>query len=579
MESFLIGYPQALLAILGIGWAAFFCISRNYRLKFNILLGTLGIISLTWIYILSHLREFEGRGNFAFILISMPSAIIYLGLVILREIRGRKKRRVEELPIHYFLKKVGSKITFVLLFEIVLINSIAFFIITRSFLDYPPENDFLLSLLVFLSIIFTLKAAFLFLYKLVISVVDFSISSRWNAWDIFFFQVYVLILIFLLNYFVFLTNLSVLSDSLGNKVSISLNDNFFDLSIISLLGIIFTLSAAVHSHYFLSLRVSISQILVSFIILFNLISILNSANLEELSLRTILVIVLALLSHLLVRSVIKETRKKQRIEDTTKKVYHANQTLKELDRAKSDFISTASHQLRSPLSVVKGISSMLLDNSYGKLSAVLKDPLEKIFISNERLIGLIEDLLDVSHLEEGKVDFTFSKVDLNTIAKKAFDSLTIQAKNKKLYLKFKPYKKQILSVLVDEQKITETIINLIDNAIKYTKKGGVTVEVGKASQKARVTVRDTGIGLEKEEIKNLFQKFVRTGRGNKLSTVGTGLGLYVVRKIVEAHRGKIWAQSNGEERGSQFIIELPLGMKKAPDEKFIRSIVMEKKPA
>jgi signal transduction histidine kinase len=222
---------------------------------------------------------------------------------------------------------------------------------------------------------------------------------------------------------------------------------------------------------------------------------------------------------------------------------------------------------------------MLLDGSYGKLSSTVKDALEKVYISNERLIGLIESLLDISHLEEGKVEFNFVKIGLNEIAKKAVDGLALQAQNKKLYLKFLPWKKAKLIVWADESKVTEAISNLIDNALKYTRKGGVSVKVQKVNGVARVSVSDTGIGLKKDEIGNLFQKFVRAGRGNKMSTVGTGLGLYVVRKMVEAHKGKIRAESAGESRGSTFIIELPLDMKTPPDKKFIQRIVMEKQTA
>jgi signal transduction histidine kinase len=260
--------------------------------------------------------------------------------------------------------------------------------------------------------------------------------------------------------------------------------------------------------------------------------------------------------------------------------------LTKLDKAKTDFIASASHQLRSPLSVIKGIASMLIDGSYGKVSGQIKNALEKVYISNERLIGLIESLLNISHLEEGRVEFVFTKIDLNSIAQKAVDGLALQAQNKKLYLKFSPFRKASakggsasggkLLVWADESKVTEAISNLIDNALKYTRKGGVTVEIKKISGFARVTVRDTGIGLKKEEKNTLFQKFVRAGRGNKMSVVGTGLGLYVVRKMIEAHKGKIWADSLGEGRGSSFIIELPLDLKTPPDEKFVKRVVMEK---
>jgi signal transduction histidine kinase len=353
-------------------------------------------------------------------------------------------------------------------------------------------------------------------------------------------------------------------------------DNLAVILIVLTLGLILALSVVVIEQYYLSYKVFVAQLVATLVMLLNLAGLLNSSGVEETVLRFVLIIILLFLSHYLVQSVVGQIQKRKKIQETTEEIAAANKRLKKLDRAKSDFIKGASHQLRSPLSVVKGITSLLLDESYGQLSASLKDALEKVYISNERLIGLIEDLLDISHLEEGRVEFEFRKIDLNAVAKKAVNGLTLQAKNKKLYLKFSPYKKSKLSAWIDDHKVTEAISNLIDNAIKYTRKGGVTVELTKSGNKAVVTVRDTGIGLKKEERQNLFQKFVRAGRGNKMSTVGTGLGLYVVRKMVEAHRGRIFAESPGEGKGSSFIIGLPLDLKNPPDMEYVKSVVMEK---
>jgi len=345
------------------------------------------------------------------------------------------------------------------------------------------------------------------------------------------------------------------------------------------------LAVIINRRYFLSWRVATAQFIASSIMLFNLASLLNSGSAEEVVLRSILLVVLAFLSHLLTQSVVNEITKKQKVQAATKDIYSANINLKRLDRAKSDFINTASHQLRSPLSVIKGISSLMMEGAYGKITSGVKEAVEKVFISNERLIGLIESLLNVSHLEEGRVDFEFRKIDLNKIAKVSAGGLILQAQNKKLFLNYVPYKKGELLVWVDEQKVIEAISNLVDNAVKYTQKGGVTVEAKKTVDmnrpaperyRARVEVRDTGIGIKKEEQANLFKKFVRAGEGSKVNVVGTGLGLYVVRKMIEAHKGRIWAESAGEGRGSSFIIELPLNLPHPPEKEFVKRVVMEK---
>jgi len=357
------------------------------------------------------------------------------------------------------------------------------------------------------------------------------------------------------------------------------DDSWLSVLMILTLGLILSLAVIVMQQYYLSYKALVAQLVATLVVLLNLAGLLNASSTEEVILRLILVLILIFLSHYLVRSVVGQIQKRKEIQETTEKIAAANKRLKKLDRAKSDFIRGASHQLRSPLSVVKGIASLLLDGTYGQLSASLKDALEKVYISNERLIGLIENLLDISHLEEGRVEFDFKKIDLNEIAKKAVGGLTLQAQNKNVYLRFHPHKKSKLLVWADESKVTEAVSNLIDNAIKYTRRGGVKVELMKSGSKAIVVVRDTGIGLKKEERKNLFQKFVRAGRGNKMSTVGTGLGLYVVRKMVEAHKGHIYAESPGEGKGSSFIIELPLNLKNPPDMEYVKSVVMEKSSA
>ena len=328
--------------------------------------------------------------------------------------------------------------------------------------------------------------------------------------------------------------------------------------------------------HFLNFKVLLSQTMGSFIIILGVLSFFNSTSLENAILRFFLIIISIIISFILVRSVLNEIAKRKKIQKTTQKILLANQTLKKLDRAKSDFISSASHQLQSPLSVIKGISSMLLDGSYGKLSSSINGAVEKMHISNERLIGLIGDLLNISHLEEGRVDFVFEQKDLNQIAQNALSELTLQAKNQNLYLKFKPWKKTKILVWADGQKLTEIVSNLIDNAIKYTRRGGITVEIKKIKNFAQIRVQDTGIGLKEKENRDLFQKFVRAGRGKKMSTTGTGLGLYVVLKMTQAHKGKVWAESPGEGQGSTFVVELPTNLKQPPDQKFVKSIISKK---
>lgn len=252
------------------------------------------------------------------------------------------------------------------------------------------------------------------------------------------------------------------------------------------------------------------------------------------------------------------------VEKATKELKQANEELRKLDEAKSEFISIASHQLRTPLTVIKGYVSMMLEGSFGKLEAKVDENLYKVYESNERLIHLVENLLNISRIESGRLQFNYDKVDLVDTVESVVEELEHTAKKKKVYLNYEPPKKSLPDINIDEEKIRQVIINLIDNSIKYTKKGGVTVKLELLGEKVRFTVSDTGMGISKEDLPNLFKKFSRGKDTSLVHTEGTGLGLYVGKMMIEAHKGKIWAESDGVGKGSRFIFELPIKIKNPP---------------
>lgn len=254
----------------------------------------------------------------------------------------------------------------------------------------------------------------------------------------------------------------------------------------------------------------------------------------------------------------------QRISDH---LANANAKLKELDNAKSEFVSIVAHQLQSPPTTIKGYSTLLLDGTYGDLSEDQKDILHKIFNANEQQVAFVDDLLNVSRLESGRVTFDFERCQLQDICQEVMDNLFVKAKDKGLYLEFTKTTHPVPEIKVDKKKIREAISNLVDNAIKYTKKGGVNLSLKLCSlgeekcirgSHLRIMVSDTGIGIPTEEMPRLFSKFSRGKDVKRLNAGGTGLGLYVVKMIVEGNRGKVWVESDGEGKGSRFIIELPV---------------------
>jgi signal transduction histidine kinase len=252
---------------------------------------------------------------------------------------------------------------------------------------------------------------------------------------------------------------------------------------------------------------------------------------------------------------------------TNKKLKDAYERLKQLDSAKNEFISIASHQLRTPLTSIKGFISMIREGDYGKIDKETDEALRKIFISNERLIKLVNDLLSLSRIESGKFGFIFKQNEIGPLVKSIVDNFKIEAEDKGLKVKYQKSKKAITPFVFDKDKIYEVVSNLIDNAIKYTNKGEVAVSLEGFDDKIKITVSDTGKGMEVDEADYVFEKFRRGIESSNLNTEGVGLGLYVCRKIVDAHKGKIHAESDGLGKGSRFIVELRKDLKVEEEKK------------
>ncbi len=241
---------------------------------------------------------------------------------------------------------------------------------------------------------------------------------------------------------------------------------------------------------------------------------------------------------------------------TYEALQEANEKLKSLDKLKTEFLSLASHQLRSPLTAIKGYTSMLLEGSFGEVGEKQKEAIDRVFQSSNHLTKVVEDLLNVSKIEAGGMKYEMTPFDIEKAAKDLSTDLSITASKKGLTLNFVTDSKAPYTVNGDMEKIRQVILNVIDNAIKYTQKGGITVNLTKDTLKnlIRVAVTDTGMGISPEEKEKLFQKFSR-GEGGKTNTGGSGLGLYLAKQIAEAHGGHISIDSPGVGLGSTFSID------------------------
>jgi signal transduction histidine kinase len=235
----------------------------------------------------------------------------------------------------------------------------------------------------------------------------------------------------------------------------------------------------------------------------------------------------------------------------------ANDKLKSLDKLKTEFLSLAAHQLRSPLTAIRGYTSMLLEGSFGAVDEKQKEAVNRVFESATHLSKIVEDLLNVSKIEAGGMKYEMAPFDMEKAARDLATDLSITAEKKGLKLTFATDDKAPYTVNGDMEKIRQVVLNVIDNAIKYTEKGSISVLLAKDTARGmiRVAVTDTGMGISAEEKTKLFEKFSR-GAGGKTNTTGSGLGLYLAKQISEAHGGHIAIDSPGVGLGSTFTIEL-----------------------
>lgn len=270
----------------------------------------------------------------------------------------------------------------------------------------------------------------------------------------------------------------------------------------------------------------------------------------------VIFVALLILGYLLTKSVQKEVEQREKLEVLTKELEGKNVQLQKLDRLKSEFLSFASHQVKSPMAVVKGYAQLMIDGSLGKASDKVVETAGKMKEVADRLIKLVNELLDLRKLEEGKMTFDMADVDMVLVAKSYVDELQTLAKQKKLKLTFESSVKEA-HVNADLQKIQQVVQNLIDNSIKYTPEGWIKVSVEEKDGQILVSVSDSGLGMSKELLDNLFEAFMRDKNSRKIIQ-GTGLGLYIAKQIVDGHGGKIWAESEGEGKGSVMRFTLPI---------------------
>ncbi len=281
-------------------------------------------------------------------------------------------------------------------------------------------------------------------------------------------------------------------------------------------------------------------------------TLLAGSQAEQIS-NALLLAVSVIIGVLLIRSVALEIRAQENLAT-------ANAELADLNQMKSELLSIVSHQLRGPVTAIRGYVSMIQEGTFGRIPQTVEEPIQRIADSSRALATGINDYLNVARIEQGRMTYDFKVVDLKGVVESAIAQVRPSAEKAGLLLAFETDGAASYEARLDAGKIGEAVSNLLDNAIKYTPKGSITVRLTKDATKGSLllSIRDTGVGIEPETLPKLFQKFTRAKDANQINASGTGLGLYVARELIEAHGGRIWVESKGKGQGATFFVELPV---------------------
>lgn len=246
------------------------------------------------------------------------------------------------------------------------------------------------------------------------------------------------------------------------------------------------------------------------------------------------------------------------LQNTTKQLQLANNKLQELDKLKDDFVSVASHELRTPMTAIRSYAWMAIHRSDVPLTQKLNRYLDRILLSTERLINLVNDMLNVSRIESGRVAIKPQAFDLAKLISDVMTEIAPKASEKSIHLKI--VSTRLPLVFADPDKVHQVLLNLLGNALKFTPQNGeIIISFLFDGQLVETNIKDSGVGISRDDLSRLFQKFGRIDNSYVASATsgGTGLGLYICKNLIELMKGKIWASSPGLNKGTIFTFSLP----------------------
>ena len=291
--------------------------------------------------------------------------------------------------------------------------------------------------------------------------------------------------------------------------------------------------------------------------------------------RLITIIFLAIVLVYLFYKVIKFKKYNDDLVSENFQLKQDNRKLKQIEKIKSEFINVAAHQIRTPLAKIKWVLRSVISGEAGAINQEQKGMLDSAYQFNEKMIDLLNDLLNVGKTEDINFGYNFKKSSIEEIAKETLKNFSLAARKKNIDLVLMKEDNGIPKITADPHKIGMVFDNLIDNAINYTPKGGrIGVILENFGDYVKISVKDNGIGVPKEDAERIFSRFFRAKNAIRVETEGTGLGLYIAKNIIKAHGGDIWFESE-RANGTTFYFTIPFRSEKEIRknlESFIRNI-------
>lgn len=351
----------------------------------------------------------------------------------------------------------------------------------------------------------------------------------------------------LLGVFLFITTVSFIDVAIPIFFGTS---TYFSLSPISSFFLIFFTAIAILKYHLFEIKTLLIEL---FVVIMGIILLSLPFGMPNDFLKILTIIIFlffCVFGYILVKSTHWEIKKREEIERLAKNI-------EALSKMKAEFLNVVNHQLRTPVTIIKGMLSMIVEGSVkGKQSAEF---IKKAYLSSERLTTILDDILVAQSLIGGTTKIELRPCSIEEIIERIINQFKILAQEKKLKIIFEKPRDPFPHTLLDPEIINRVISRLIDNAILYTEKGKINVSLSKKRGGfIQISVKDSGIGLDKDDKENLFKLFHRGDKATHLHTNGSGLGLFIIKNLTGVHKGEIEVESEGRNKGTTFILTLPL---------------------